>query len=230
MEIINDTVLECNKYLKINFNGGDLSSDSGLLLIKEFISKIGIDTLIHRIFPTNDSARKRKHKDGENLLQMMFQQFAGYFADDCADELTDDPVYTAILEKDALASQPTLSRFFNRMDKGTLEQLNDINRELRGIAYSIVPPGRVLFDLDTTLLETHGKQEGGEFNFHYQSDGYHPHLCYDGLTGDLLRAELRRGADHCGKGVCDFMRPLIDEYLGRYPGIDLFLPRNEVAC
>ena len=41
MAILTDTVLESNKYLKINFNGGDLSSDAGLLLIKEFAAKIG---------------------------------------------------------------------------------------------------------------------------------------------------------------------------------------------
>ena len=43
---------------------------------------------------------------------------------------------TAILEKDALASQPTLSRFFNRMDEDTLSQLNQVIRELRKIIYS----------------------------------------------------------------------------------------------
>ena len=41
MTILNDTVLESNKYLKINFNWGDLSSDAGLLLIKEFACKLG---------------------------------------------------------------------------------------------------------------------------------------------------------------------------------------------
>jgi len=39
---INDTVLESNKRLKLNFDGGELSSDAGLLLLKEFINKIMI--------------------------------------------------------------------------------------------------------------------------------------------------------------------------------------------
>ena len=42
---------------------------------------------------------------------------AGYFEDDASDELTNDPVFKAVLNKDALASQPTVSRFFNRMMK-----------------------------------------------------------------------------------------------------------------
>lgn len=45
---------------------------------------------------------------------------SAYFEDDCADELILDLVFNAILEKDALASQPTLSRFFNRMNEDTL--------------------------------------------------------------------------------------------------------------
>ena len=53
MTILNDTVLESNKYLKLNFGGGDLSSDAGLLLKKEI--------------KTNDSASFRFHKDDENL-------------------------------------------------------------------------------------------------------------------------------------------------------------------
>ena len=44
---------------------------------------------------------------------------------------------TAVLEKDALASRPTLSRFFNRMDEDTLRQLNQIIRELRKVIYFI---------------------------------------------------------------------------------------------
>ena len=53
MTILNDTVLESNKYLKLNFDGGDLSSDAGLLLIKEFVSKLGIDKLFVKSFKTN---------------------------------------------------------------------------------------------------------------------------------------------------------------------------------
>lgn len=113
MHSLNDTALESNKYMKINFDGGDLSSDAGLLLIKEFACKLGFDKILKSEFKTNDSAMFRIHKDNENLLQMVYQILGAYFEDDCADELTNDPVLTAILGKQALASQPTLSRFFN---------------------------------------------------------------------------------------------------------------------
>ena len=111
------TRLECNNKVKINFDGGDLSSDTGMFLLKEFIHKIGFDKVIKSVFKTNDTATFRIHKDTENLLQEIYQTIAGYFQDDDADELTNYPVLKTMLNKKALASQPTtMSRFFNRMD------------------------------------------------------------------------------------------------------------------
>ena len=129
----------------------------------------------------------------------------------------------AVLGKIALASQPTLSRFHNRMDEDTLAQLDEITRKLRNTIYSIKHPDIMLFDLDTTLLETYGNQEGNAFNFHYQDNGYHPHVCFDGLTGDLLKIQLRTGAEYCSKGAAEFMQSLFDEFLEKYPETHLFL-------
>ena len=69
MNILNPLSLESNRQIKINFDGGDLSSDAGLLLIKEFVSKLGIDKLFSRSFKTNDSALFRYHTDKENHTQ-----------------------------------------------------------------------------------------------------------------------------------------------------------------
>ena len=201
MHSLMDMALESNRKIKINFDGGDLSSDSGLLLAKEFNSKMGFDKAIGQQFQTNDDASFRYHKDDENLLQVIYQIQSAYFEDDCADELTNDPVFASILEKPALASQPTLSRFHNRMDGDTLTQFDGIGREFRRKVYSVKPPEMILFDLDTTLLETYGKQEGEAFNFHYNAHGYHPFICFDGLTGDLLRAQLRKGSNYSTNGV-----------------------------
>ena len=67
MDIINTKTLECNRQLKINFDGGDLSSDAGLLLIKEFACKLGFVNILKKEIKTNDSASFRFHKDDENL-------------------------------------------------------------------------------------------------------------------------------------------------------------------
>ena len=223
MSIVNTFSLQSNRQIKINFDGGDLSSDAGLLLIKEFISKLGIERLLNRSFKTNDSAVFRYHTDRDNLLQMIYMIMAGYFEDDASDELTKDPVFKAVLEKSALASQPTVSRFFNRMDEDTLKQFQEISQILRKRIYSIQMPQAVILDLDSTLLVAYGKQEGRAFNFHYRSNGYHPLVCYDGITGDLIKIQLRDGATYSCTGVTNFLQPILDEYLNDYPTIHLLL-------
>ena len=119
MSIVNTLALESNRQIKINFYGGVLSSDAGLLLIKEFISKLGIDTLLEKAFKTND------------------------------------PVFKSVLEKAALASQPTVSRFFNRMDKDTLNQFLAIARVLRRKIYSVQRCHRLLFWIWIPLFLMH---------------------------------------------------------------------------
>ena len=223
MSIVNTFSLQSNRQIKINFDGGDLSSDAGLLLIKEFISKLGIERLLNRSFKTNDSAVFRYHTDRDNLLQMIYMIMVGYFEDDASDELTKDPIFKAVLEKSALASQPTVSRFFNRMDEDTLKQFQEISQILRKRIYNIQMPQAVILDLDSTLLVAYGKQEGRAFNFHYRSNGYHPLVCYDGITGDLIKIQLRDGAAYSCTGVTDFLQPILDEYLNDYPTIHLLL-------
>lgn len=121
-------------------NSNDLSSDAGLLLIKEFVSKLGMNKLLGESFKTNDSALFRYHTDQKNLLQMIYMIITGCFEDNASDELTNDPVFKSILEKNALSSQPTVSRFFNRMDEDTLNQFLAIGRILRKKIYRIQMP------------------------------------------------------------------------------------------
>ena len=109
MSIVNDTSFSFNKQFKFNFNGGD-----------------GFEKVIRDNFQTNDSAVFRFHTDDKNLMQRIYQIIAGYFNDNDADELTNDPVFCAVLGKDALASQPTMSRFFNRMNEASLVQFEKI--------------------------------------------------------------------------------------------------------
>ena len=222
MAIVTGTALESNKNFRVNFDGGNLSSDGGLLLLKEFYHKLGVKALLKKHFHTTDSASFRIHKDHENLLQMLYQITGAYFQDDHADSLRNDPVLNAVIGKNALASQPTLSRFHNRMDAQSLEQLEEIQRIFRGRVYSVEKPEHILFDLDSTLLAAYGTQEGEAFNYHYQAHGYHPLLCFDGLTGDLLKVELRPGTQYCSKGAATFMLPLLEEYQRDYPKTALF--------
>ncbi len=78
-------------------------------------------------------------------------------------------------------------------------------------------------DIDTTLLNAFGRQEGAAFNFHYQDKGYHPLLVFDALTGDLLKAELRDGTQYCSKEADVFMESLLEEFKEDFPDLPLYL-------
>ena len=78
MDSLNTISLESNKQIRINFDGGDLSSDAGLLLFKEFLFKIGALKLINRMFKTNDTAWFRIHKDDANLMQVVYQIISSF--------------------------------------------------------------------------------------------------------------------------------------------------------
>ena len=80
----------------------------------------------------------------------------------------------------------------------------------------------MLFDMDPNLLAAYGSHKGEGFNIHYQAHGYHPLLCYDGLTGDLLKAELCEGAKYCSKDADQFMILFRQEYRTKYPSLPLY--------
>ena len=100
------------------------------------------------------------------------------------------------------------------MDEDSLNQFLSINQILRKNVYSIQMHEAIILDLDSTLLlNAYGKQEGRAFNFHYQSNGYHPLVCYDGITGDLIKIQLRDGTQYSSTGVVDFLQPILDDYI-----------------
>lgn len=218
MASVTETHIFCNKNCKIDFEGGNLSSDSGILLVGEFMRSIGLFDFMERTF-RNDAHPLKRHSVGSIIAQKILQLVAGYDADRHAKFLADDPSFQHALGKECIASQPTMSRNLRDMDALSEDGLNKVLRYLRRKAYAILPPKEVILDIDTTILQTYGKQEGAEYIHHYGEVGYHPHLCYDGNTGDMLRVDLRKGASYCGKGADTFLKPLLDEYTLYYPRI-----------
>ena len=215
--------LNFNRNVKINFDGGNLTSDSGLLLYSEFDKQIGFSRTIKDVFCVNDGISHRNHRNEDILLQKIYQGIAGYTTDDNSDELRYDPALTTILGKKSLASQPTISRFNNNLDKENLRQFNKINELLFDKIYSIEMPEQIILDIDSTNFETYGNQYGSAYNSHYSANGYHPLLVFDGLTGDLLKAELRSGNVYTSRKTVAFIGPLLKRYSKKYMDIDLYI-------
>jgi len=212
--------LNFNSKLKVNFEGGNLTSDAGLILYREFDEKIGFSkTTKENLYVKDSSADTRTHKNEDIAIQRIYQRIAGYTTDDHADELRYDPTFTNILEKKALASQPTISRFNNRVTVQTLKSYQQINEMLQDKIYSLSMPEHIILDIDSTNFQTYGDQYGSDYNSHYGANGYHPLLMFDGLTGDLIKAELRSGNVYTSRQVVRFVGPVLKRYVSKYPNI-----------
>lgn len=217
MATLTQKPLHFNRSIQLSSNGGTLSSDTGELVFREFDEKLGFSQTIAEHLYLQDERSYCIHSNEQLLRQKIYQLIAGYHEDDAADQLTHDPVFTQVLGTSALASQPSLSRFFKRFDTQALNQLQAANQAILDRVHRVRKADTLLIDLDSSHADTYGKQENASYNAHYGTVGFHPLVAFDGLTGDFLKAQLRPGNVYTSNGVVDFIRPLIEHYNETFP-------------
>src|SRR5690625_307606 len=98
MATLPQITLDFNRQIKLTNTGGELSSDTGGFLFKEFDEKIGFSQTLAQNLKLNDDRRYYVHSNENLLQQKIYQIIAGYAEDDAADQLTNDPVFTQIIE------------------------------------------------------------------------------------------------------------------------------------
>ena len=217
MATLSQKTLHFNRSIKLSSDGGALSSDTGELIFREFDKKLGFSQTIAKHLQLKDERSFYIHSNKLLIRQKIYQLIAGYHEDDAADYLTHDPIFTKVLGTPALASQPSLSRFFKRFDTQALDQLQAANQELLDRVHKMRQSNTLLMDLDSSHADTYGKQERASYNAHYGTVGFHPLVAFDGLTGDFLKAQLRPGHVYTSNGVVDFLRPLLEHYNETFP-------------
>ena len=121
-----------------------------------------------------------------------------------------------MIEKETLASKPTLYRFFHRLTKTTSKQFEQMNQNLLDTYYAIDIPEHFIFDVDSTHFQTYGNQYGNGFNAHYQAQGFHPLMVFDGMPGDCLKVELRAGNVYTSRNVVSFLGPILSRYKNKF--------------
>lgn len=223
MATLSQFTLNFNRQIKLSNDGGSLSSDTGEFIFREFDEKIGFSKTLAKHLNLKDSRTYFIHSNENLLRQKIYQIIAGYSEDDAADQLTKDPVFTQIIGTPALASQPSLSRFFRRFDQISIEQLEQANHEILDKVHLFRDSKALIFDLDSTHADTYGHQESAAYNAHYGTIGFHPLVAFDGVTGDFLKAKLRPGNVYTSNGVIEFIQPLIEHYNEKFPATSLFL-------
>jgi hypothetical protein len=210
--------------LGVRFDGGQVTSDGGLPWIVEAETALGVCAALAAQVPEWRRGGVR-HSLERLVRQRVFQIACGYEDQDDADTLRRDPLFKLacgrlpVSEPD-LASQPTLSRLENAVDRHAVEHLAGSLADLY-IRERARPgrPTRIVLDLDGTDDPAHGEQEGVAYHGHYRQHMYHPLLIFDGETGHLITAVLRPGNVHGSRFVVLVLRRLLRKVRAQWPAI-----------
>ena len=214
--------------LGVCFDGGQITSDGGLPWVVQAELALGVCAALAGCVPEWRRGGIR-HSLVTLVRQRVFQIACGYEDQDDADTLRTDPLFKLacgrlpVSEPD-LASQPTLSRLENAVDRHAVAQLAAVLADLyireRGRDGA---PARIVLDLDGTDDPAHGEQEGVRYHGYYRQHMYHPLLVFDGETGHLITAVLRPGNVHGSRFVVLVLRRLLRKVRAAWPDMPVEL-------
>ncbi|PMB83633.1 IS1380 family transposase [Dolosicoccus paucivorans] len=223
MVTLQENAVKFNSNLIVSHDGGRLSSDSGLILIDELMDAFQLTQLSKKIVRFNDSRKYWTHTNHKLLKQLVLQIVAGYNTDSAANVLQHDPVLQTLSTDEPLASQSSISRLYDRVEGETIKTLQVFNQALIDKARLVRNDTNMIIDLDSTHSDIFGHQEQTAYNAHYGTNGYHPLVAFDGLTGDFLKAKLRSGNQYTSNGVKEFLEPLLEHYNQSIPTTDILV-------
>lgn len=204
--------------LGVAFDGGVITSDAGVVLLREFDERLGLTAELTRVVADPRDRRFTAHPLLTVLRQRIYQIAAGYEDANDATALRHDPTLCVVAGRGltALASQPTLSRLENAIEWPSIRLLETQGTEWLCRHQARGRREEIILDLDSTADPTHGQQALTFFNAHYDSYMYHPVLIFDGRSGLLLGSRLRAGNAMGSRQVIPLLRPLLARVRGHY--------------
>ena len=153
-------------------DGGEVSSDGGLLLLRKLERRLGLIDAVARVLADPRDPQRVQHSLADMLRQRVFGLVQGYEdLNDHATLRTDVLMQTACERDTALASAPTLCRLENRASRAAAWEIHAVMVD-KFIASFKAPPEELVLDFDATDDPLHGAQEGRFFH------GYYDHYCY----------------------------------------------------
>lgn len=212
------------------FDGGDITSDAGALLLAQADCKLGLTQAVAKGIADKRDPSRIAHTIEDLLRERIFGIALGYEDANDMDTLADDPALRAacgrrLCAEDRLASQPTLSRLENSVDS---KDLYAMAMELARIVVNQLPEGteEVVLDVDASEDPCHGQQEFEFFNRHYDTHCYLPLLLHVTANGDrqrLMAAMLRHGKADSKTGLFGLLRRAIYLISARFPDVRIIL-------
>src|ERR1039457_1445003 len=206
--------LSFNSSLKVDFQGSGVTSDGGLVLVRELDERLGFGELIERHLA--DARGKNTQLPLADLLrQSVYSRLAGYEDVNDAERLSQDPTFRLIGSSKIWERGAALTSRLQSFETELLTQeenlagLARINRELCAKAEAIDLPRRVVLDMDSTEIPVYGEQEQSAYNGHFECTCYHPLLLFN-REGGGLAAKLRPGNVHSAEGWEGLLLPEIE--------------------
>jgi hypothetical protein len=204
----------------------ELTSDAGLLPIREFDQLIGLTEQFAAALTDLRYQPSVAHTLREMVRMRIFGILADYPDQNDHDVLRSDPVFKLIAgrspQSDDLASQPTLSRFENAIDVKSLLRLRDVLVD-QFIASFDKPPTRITLDIDPFDDPTHGGQQLTFFHGYYQQYQYLPRVITCAENDLVVMLCLLFGTAHAALGAGDDLTYLVGRLRDAFPGVRVVL-------
>lgn len=203
------------KDIDLQYSGSEISTDGGLLLLREVEENTGIIKSLSECITDERDSRYVKH-DLQSIISQRVYQIAGGYEDgnDC-DLLRKDAILklcsNKLPESDSdLSSQPTMSRFENSVSKTDLYRIAKMFVSKFISSYS-TEPEVIILDADDTNNIAYGNQLEIEFNNYYGEYVYMPLHIYEGLSGKLITTILKPGRRSKSADVFAILKRIINE-------------------
>src|SRR6516225_7754725 len=207
--------LSFNASLKVDFQGSRVTSDGGLVLVRELDERLGLGDLIAKHLSDARRGKNTQLPLADLFRQSIYSRMAGYEDVNDAERLSQDPAFRLIgsdkVWDRGVALTSRLQTFETEMlaEEENFAALARINRELIGKVEAADSPQRVVLDMDSTEIPVYGQQENSAYNGHFESTCYHPLLLFN-REGDCLAATLRPGNVHSAEGWEEMLLPEIE--------------------
>lgn len=216
------------KKVEAEFTDKEITSDGGLLLLREVNSIIGLTKSAAQHIPDERDSTRISHTIEEMLIQRLFGIALGYEDLNDHTQFRHDPAIKLSVNKNlSLASSSTLCRFENSIDYSTNFFLHKVKIDLFINSHTKAPK-QIILDADPTDDAVHGNQENKAYH------GYYGHYCFLPLHvycgKQLLVSYLRPSNIDPAKHVAGIMRLLVNYIRKHWPNVNIIFRADGGLC
>lgn len=216
------------RVIEANFDGGALSSDGGLMLLKQADKRIGLSRAIATALTDPRDATRTTHQWRDLIAQRLYGLCCGYEDLNDHDTLRNDPLMqTAVGSTEALGSSPTLSRLETGVTRADVVALNRVLVE-QFIASQGECPDELVLDIDASDIPLHGAQEQTEFHAYYDHYCYLPLYVFCGKA--MLACVLRRSRIDGAKHAAAVIKLLVTRLRQAWPTVRIIVRGDSGFC